>query len=111
MIDIAACDLFVTFSEHPGSPHVSGGRHVETGMALAMDRRVIVVGPAENIFHRDSGCTCRTCGHLVERYDTWDELVPWLAMRQMKLGRLAEVVANVQAGRVGGPDDGAVTHA
>lgn len=28
-----------------------GGRHVETGYALALDKRVVIVGQAENIFH------------------------------------------------------------
>lgn len=28
-----------------------GGRHVEFGMALALGKRVIVVGPRENVFH------------------------------------------------------------
>ena len=30
----------------------SGGRHVETGYALAKDKPVVVIGPLENIFQR-----------------------------------------------------------
>jgi nucleoside 2-deoxyribosyltransferase len=30
----------------------TGGRHVETGYALAKYKPVIVIGPAENVFHR-----------------------------------------------------------
>lgn len=30
----------------------SGGRHVETGYALAKDKPVVVIGPMENIFQR-----------------------------------------------------------
>lgn len=29
----------------------SGGRHVEFGMALQLQKRVIIVGPKENVFH------------------------------------------------------------
>ncbi len=30
----------------------TGGRHVETGYALALGKRIVVVGEPENIFHR-----------------------------------------------------------
>jgi nucleoside 2-deoxyribosyltransferase len=30
----------------------TGGRHVETGFALAKGKRVLVIGHAENVFHR-----------------------------------------------------------
>lgn len=39
-----------------------GGRHVEFGMALAMDKRLVVVGPRENVFHLLPA---------VEQFDTW----------------------------------------
>lgn len=32
----------------------SGGRHIETGAALALGKRVLVIGPPENIFHRST---------------------------------------------------------
>jgi nucleoside 2-deoxyribosyltransferase len=35
----------------------TGGRHVETGFALAKGKRVIVVGEPENVFHR-AACRC-----------------------------------------------------
>ena len=44
----------------------SGGRHVETGVAMALGIPVIVLGPAENIFHRGQG---------VIRVDTWPEVL------------------------------------
>ena len=31
---------------------VSGGRHIETGYALALGKRIIILGQPENIFHR-----------------------------------------------------------
>lgn len=54
--DIRESDVVVAFSEEPvmysDRPFAArGGRHVEVGMALALGIPVIVVGPAENIFH------------------------------------------------------------
>lgn len=43
----------------------SGGRHVETGVALALDIPVLVWGEPENIFHRG---ICATA-------DTWEEVI------------------------------------
>jgi hypothetical protein len=41
----------VFFSEDPNTPIKRGGRHVEFGFCLAFDKRLVVVGPRENIFH------------------------------------------------------------
>ena len=49
--DINDADTFIFFSVEPTTPTVRGGRHVEFGMAVALGKRVIVVGPKENIFH------------------------------------------------------------
>lgn len=43
----------------------SGGRHVETGVALALDIPVLVWGQPENIFHRG----------ICSAVDTWEEVV------------------------------------
>ncbi len=51
----------------------SGGRHVETGYALAKDKWVVVVGEAENIFHRVGGYGC-----LVEVVPNWLAAVGFL---------------------------------
>lgn len=61
--DVRACDTFVAFTEPPNAGG-RGGRHVEFGMAVALGKRLIVVGHYENIFHhlpgiaffRDAGC-------------------------------------------------------
>lgn len=45
-----ALDGVVLIAEPPGQM-VPGGKHVETGMALALGRSVFVVGRKENIFH------------------------------------------------------------
>lgn len=49
--DIDAADYLVLFSEDPDEKFVRGGRHVEFGYALAKGKKIIVVGPKENIFH------------------------------------------------------------
>ncbi len=43
-----------------------GGRHIEHGYAVATGKRLIVVGPRENIFH---------CHPATEAYETWVEFL------------------------------------
>lgn len=61
--DVSAADLVINFTEAPRSSANRGGRHVEFGIALARNARVIVVGHRENIFH---WLPC------VEFFPTWD---------------------------------------
>ena len=50
--DLGLSDVVVSFTETPRKGGDSrGGRHVEFGLALAWDKRVLVVGPRENVFH------------------------------------------------------------
>lgn len=55
-LDIKRSDLVVLFTadylQTPVPFGNSGGRHVETGFALALNKPIIVVGEAENVFHR-----------------------------------------------------------
>jgi hypothetical protein len=46
-----AADAVIIFTEIPNTVLATGGRHVEFGLALAQGKRVIVVGPRENVFH------------------------------------------------------------
>lgn len=62
--DVRAADTFVTFTELPDARAGRGGRHVEFGLALAERKRLIVIGPVENVFH--------ALGE-VERFETWAE--------------------------------------
>ena len=62
--DLNASDTIVFFSESPNSHSKRGGRHVEYGMALALRKRLVVIGQRENVFH---------CLPQVERYGTWIE--------------------------------------
>lgn len=54
--DIARCDVLVLFTARSlgfdPAEVASGGRHVETGYALAKNIPVIVIGEPENVFHR-----------------------------------------------------------
>ncbi len=48
--DVEQCDTLIAFTEAPRSGFSRGGRHVELGIAIGMDKRIIVVGHRENIF-------------------------------------------------------------
>ena len=65
--DLIAAQVCISFTEQPRSELTKasrGGRHVEFGAALAMQKLCIVVGPRENVFH---------CLPRVVVYSTWDE--------------------------------------
>jgi hypothetical protein len=47
--DVAAAQCLIAFTEPPRS-NGRGGRHVELGAALALGKRVVVVGFRENLF-------------------------------------------------------------
>jgi nucleoside 2-deoxyribosyltransferase len=49
--EINSCDLIIFFAENQNNQPPRGGRHVEFGIALALGKRIIVVGERENIFH------------------------------------------------------------
>lgn len=77
--DVLRADCILCFTEEP-TEHVSwaarGGRHVEFGVALAMGKRLCVVGPRENIFH-----------HLprVEQFRSLDDFVAQAAREPRRL--------------------------
>jgi Holliday junction resolvase RusA-like endonuclease len=64
--DLCAADTCISFTEEPRSGHSRGGRHVEYGAALAMNKRCIVVGPRENVFH---------CLKQVIHFETWSSFL------------------------------------
>lgn len=53
--DVYRAQVVIAFTEDPNLDPVTGGlrggRHVEFGMAIAQRKRVILVGPHENVFH------------------------------------------------------------
>lgn len=52
--DVAEADIVVSFTEPPEQAGGRGGRHVEFGYGLALNKLMIVVGPRENLFHEHS---------------------------------------------------------
>lgn len=71
--DLIAAEACVSFTEQPRSSASRGGRHVEFGAALAMQKLCVVVGPRENVFH---------CLPRVIVYPTWDEALSYLAVQR-----------------------------
>lgn len=48
--DLQLADTVISFTEaNPGSS--KGGRHIEHGMAIALGKTIVIVGPRENVFH------------------------------------------------------------
>lgn len=50
MEDVLACDCCISLMEPPRS-NSRGGRHVEFGIALGLDKMMIIIGPRETVFH------------------------------------------------------------
>lgn len=70
LADVRNCDLVVCFTEPEGSTYTRGGRHVEAGYAIACGKRILIVGPRENIFYNLP---------FMPRYDTFEDAMPALA--------------------------------
>lgn len=47
--DLTAADYVVSYTGNGGGGR--GGRHVEFGLAMGLRKRLVIVGPRENIFH------------------------------------------------------------
>lgn len=73
--DLQRAGLLIAFTERPRANLASrGGRHVELGMAIALDKPILIVGPRENVF-------CTLPG--IQVYPDWgallaDEAITWL---------------------------------
>lgn len=52
--DVQACELLVSLQEEPRN-NSRGGRHVEFGLAIGLDKRVACIGPRETVFHHLPG--------------------------------------------------------
>ena len=71
--DIFADEMVVSFTMDPKTTgYQSGGRHVEYGFSYALGKKMVIVGPEENVFHALPG---------VKRFDTFGEFLTWLAVR------------------------------
>ena len=53
--EILGCDVVVLLTADIVQTEGGGGRHVETGYAIACSKPVLVVGVPENVFHRMGG--------------------------------------------------------
>lgn len=63
--DLAEADVAV--SMNVSGPSTSGGRHIEFGAALAMNKRIAIIGKPENIFQRMRGVRgFLNVGHLID---------------------------------------------
>ena len=58
-----AADVVISFTSVGGG---KGGRHVEFGYGLGLGKKMIVVGPRENVFHTLP---------QIEHYEDWPHLV------------------------------------
>lgn len=73
LADVAAADAVISFTYPPGEDGGKGGRHVEFGYGLALNKRMILVGPRQHVFHTLPS---------VEWYPDWSRLVMGLAPYQ-----------------------------
>lgn len=64
LADVDAADVVIIYAL-PGST-VTAGRHVELGYAIAKKKIIILIGPAENIFHYHSSVIwCKDTDHAI----------------------------------------------
>ena len=49
--DVKKADAVLSFTHPRGTLTPGGGRHVEFGYGLALGKRMILIGPRENVFH------------------------------------------------------------
>lgn len=64
--DVRDADGIILFTHPRNEPQPGGGRFVEFGYAIALKKRLVVIGPEENIFMSTPG---------VEMYDTWNDFI------------------------------------
>lgn len=92
--DIERCDVLVLFTGnflerlgfHRDALH-TGGRHVETGYALAKGVPVIVLGEPENVFHR------------LDRIHSFVHKTPWVQCTSSWMETLGELKARLDAAK------------
>lgn len=65
LADVRSCDTIICFTEHERTP-TRGGRHVEFGVALALHKVLLLVGPKENLFYYHKNVT---------QFDSFEELI------------------------------------
>lgn len=93
LADVAASDGIILFCEEPRTA-TRGGRLVEFGFAIALDKVLIAIGEtAENIF---------LYLPAIQRFETWTECLAALAaLSRRKSGRGGGVKENAASRRAG----------
>jgi nucleoside 2-deoxyribosyltransferase len=62
--DVDAADVLIIYTASDSS--ITAGRHVELGYALARNKIIILIGPAENIFHYHNRVIwCKDTDHAI----------------------------------------------
>lgn len=61
--DVIACDWMISLMEKPRNDG-RGGRHVEFGIAIGLNKALTIIGPKETVFHHLPG---------VEHFDSVDD--------------------------------------
>jgi nucleoside 2-deoxyribosyltransferase len=74
--DLRLSDTVIVFGDEPRSTRSRGGRHVEFGYALALGKRMILVGHRENIF---------ASLPAIEFFETWPQALAALTTPQQRL--------------------------
>lgn len=74
LADLRRANVIVCFTESPRSGPARGGRHVEMGYALAMQKPILCVGYRENVFY---------CLPEVDFVSTWAQGEEWLLARSV----------------------------
>lgn len=63
--EVGDCDLLINIADEANVP---GGKHVELGIALALNKKIVVLGRKENIFHyHPEVIFCETEDGMIER--------------------------------------------
>jgi len=69
--DVEACDMLVSLQEEPRS-NGRGGRHVEFGLAIGLNKWVVAIGPRETVFHHLPGVLhFETVEEFLAKTDSW----------------------------------------
>lgn len=62
--DVKSSDMVIVFTHERKTPQPGGGRFVEMGYAMALNKKMIIIGPIENVFCADNS---------ISRYETLED--------------------------------------
>lgn len=72
--DVDAADTVVSFTHPRGTKTPGGGRHVEFGYGIARQKKMILIGERENVFHHFPG---------VLQFDTLEDYLEYNRTREV----------------------------